>query len=93
MEHGIEIIALVAECERTKRELDEKNSGDPDLNHARSMAVYDLVTALGESGVTHAQAEAARLLNVSRTVTNRHVLKVRKTLEPDSIPRGTILEA
>lgn len=81
MEHGPDIAALVADCERTKNGLDEKNSNDPAANMARSMAVYALVTALENNGVTYAQAEAARLLNVSRQVPYRHVLKARKHLE------------
>ncbi len=81
MEHGEEIRALVADCERTKNELDEKNSNDPERNLARSMAVYALVTALENAGVTHAQAEAARLLNCTRQVPYRHVRKVREHLE------------
>ena len=81
MEYNDEIMVLVAECHATKEALDEKNSNDPEANLRRSIAVYALVIALTEAGVTHAQAEAARLLNVSRTVTNRHVRKVRGHLE------------
>jgi hypothetical protein len=72
MEYGPEIMEYVDGARRAKEALDEKNS----------TTVYCLVRALEDAGVTHAQAEAARLLKVSRTVTNRHVRKVRAWLEP-----------
>jgi hypothetical protein len=81
MEYGPEIMEYVDEARRAKDALDEKNSNDPVANRERSTAVYCLVRALEDAGVTHAQAEAARLLKVSRTVTNRHVRKVRAWLE------------
>jgi predicted transcriptional regulator YheO len=83
MEHGPRITALVDDARRTKEALSEKHSNDTQANLERSVAVYCLVRALEEAGVIHAQAEAARLLNVSRTVTNRHVRKVREWIERD----------
>lgn len=85
MEHSEATARRVAECERTKRGLDEKNSSDPVRNLERSMAVYALVKGLEDEGWPHPQAEAARLLGVTRTVPNRHVLKVRKHLESTGV--------
>jgi hypothetical protein len=83
-EHGPIVMELVNVARAAEAALDPKRSNDPVQNTRRSVAVYDLVSELNKTTYGQgAQAEAARLLGVSRTVVNRHVLKA---MERASLP-------
>lgn len=81
MEYSTEIMELAARASAAKSELNDKNSNDTERNTERSMAVYDLVTALREAGHPGPQARAAELLGVSREIPSRHMRKARRHLE------------
>jgi hypothetical protein len=91
MDHDASVIAMVENVRVATAALDPKNSADPELNRARSMAWYGLVRALENAGVHGAQTEAARLLNVSREIPSRHVRKARAWIEREQIEFAEVM--